>query len=60
MTNKNIKVEKTIDMIRNEYQGYINENTLSFLCRKRECIKMFASCFKSGAKVAHFNENSKN
>lgn len=60
MRNENIKVEKTIDMIRNEYQAYIKQNTLSFLRRKRECIKMFASCYKSGAKVAHFNENSKN
>ena len=60
MREENIKAEKTIDMIRNEYQGYIKQNTLSFLRRKRECIKVIASCYESGAKVAHFNEIGKN
>ena len=59
MRDDNIEVEKTVDMIRNEYQGYIKQNTLSFLWRKRECFKMFDSSLKSGAKVASFNENGK-
>ena len=46
-------------MIRNEYQDYIKQNTLSFLWRKRVCIKMLESDSKSGAKVASFNENDK-
>ena len=58
MTNNNIKVEKTIGMIRNDYQRDRKQNTLSFYHRKRECIKMFAFYSESAAKVAPFNENS--
>ena len=46
-------------MIRIERQRDIKQNTLSFLRRKRECIKMLDSDSKSGAKVASFNENGK-
>ena len=60
MRDEKIKTEKTIDMISSGYQTDINENTLSFLGRKRECIKVFSFCCKSGAKVAHFNESGKN
>ena len=60
MRDDNIKVEKTIALISSGYQTDIKKNTLSFLYRKRECIKMIASCCKSGAKVALFNENGKN
>lgn len=46
-------------MIQIEKQRDRKQNTLSFLPRKRECIKMLDSGSKSGAKVASFNENGK-
>ena len=49
----------TTDMIQIEIQRDKKQNTLSFLWRKRECIKMLDSDSKSGAKVASFNENGK-
>ena len=40
-----------------EHQRGIKQNTLSFLPRKRECVKMLDSYLKSGAKVVPFDEN---
>ena len=60
MRDDNIKAEKAIGMINSDYQIDIKQNTLSFLWRKRECIKVFSFCCKSGAKVAYFNESGKN
>ena len=48
MRDDNIKVEKTIALISSGYQTDIKKNTLSFLCRKRECIKMIASLLQIG------------
>lgn len=52
-------MKKVTDMIQIEKQRDRKQNTLSFLPRKRECIKMLDSGPKSGAKVASFNENGK-
>ena len=49
----------TTEMIQIEIQRDRKQNTLSFLRRKRVCIKMLDSGSKSGAKIASFNENGK-
>jgi hypothetical protein len=40
-----------------QYQEGMKQKTLSFLPRKRECIKMLDYYLKSAAKVVSFNES---
>ena len=47
-----------IKMRYKEFQREDKKRTLSFLPRKRACIKMLEYSCKSGAKVASFNENN--